>query len=113
MWDPTTGGGYDGLTPLGPNLNQGAESTLALISTLQHGAPPKRTSPELRSPRCELTQQIGDRHRRDAGPDVGVAVRQDQVPGVDDAAARIHDVGDVPFALVGVGRRATAPSGVR
>ena len=38
MWDPTTGGGFDGLTPLGPNLNQGAESTLALISTLQHGA---------------------------------------------------------------------------
>ena len=37
MWDPATGGGYDGLTPLGPNLNQGAESTLALISTLQHG----------------------------------------------------------------------------
>ncbi|MEU8237741.1 glycosyltransferase [Actinoplanes missouriensis] len=38
MWDPATGGGYDGLTPYGPNLNQGAESTLALISTLQHGA---------------------------------------------------------------------------
>jgi hypothetical protein len=38
MWDPATGGGYDGLTPDGPNLNQGAESTLALISTLQHGA---------------------------------------------------------------------------
>ncbi|GAB3980732.1 glycosyltransferase [Plantactinospora veratri] len=37
MWDPATGGGYDGLTPDGPNLNQGAESTLALISTLQHG----------------------------------------------------------------------------
>jgi hypothetical protein len=37
MWDPQTGGGYDGLTPGGPNLNQGAESTLALISTLQHG----------------------------------------------------------------------------
>ncbi|MGC5021341.1 glycosyltransferase [Micromonospora sp. DT47] len=36
MWDPATGGGYDGLTPHGPNLNQGAESTLALISTLQH-----------------------------------------------------------------------------
>ncbi|MEV0810604.1 glycosyltransferase [Micromonospora sp. NPDC050200] len=35
MWDPATGGGYDGLTPHGPNLNQGAESTLALISTLQ------------------------------------------------------------------------------
>jgi hypothetical protein len=37
MWDPETGGGYDGLTLQGPNLNQGAESTLALISTLQHG----------------------------------------------------------------------------
>jgi len=36
MWDAATGGGYDGLTPHGPNLNQGAESTLALISTLQH-----------------------------------------------------------------------------
>ncbi len=36
MWDPATGGGYDGLTPHGANLNQGAESTLALISTLQH-----------------------------------------------------------------------------
>jgi hypothetical protein len=36
MWDPATGGGYVGLTVHGPNLNQGAESTLALISTLQH-----------------------------------------------------------------------------
>lgn len=35
MWDERTGGGYDGLTPYGPNLNQGAESTLALLSTLQ------------------------------------------------------------------------------
>lgn len=36
MWDSTTGGGYDGLCPGGPNLNQGAESTIALVSTLQH-----------------------------------------------------------------------------
>ncbi|MEV0725778.1 glycosyltransferase [Micromonospora purpureochromogenes] len=36
VWDAETGGGYDGLTAHGPNLNQGAESTLALISTLQH-----------------------------------------------------------------------------
>ncbi len=36
MWDPSTGGGYDGLHDSGPNLNQGAESTIALISTLQH-----------------------------------------------------------------------------
>ena len=36
MYDPLTGGGYDGLKADGPNLNQGAESTLALLSTLQH-----------------------------------------------------------------------------
>jgi hypothetical protein len=37
MFDPDSGGGYDGLSDDGPNLNQGTESTLALISTLQHG----------------------------------------------------------------------------
>jgi hypothetical protein len=36
MWDPETGGGFDGLLIDGVNLNQGAESTLAVISTLQH-----------------------------------------------------------------------------
>ncbi|GAA0555297.1 glycosyl transferase [Paractinoplanes ferrugineus] len=36
MYDPLTGGCYDGLTADGPNVNQGAESTLALVSTLQH-----------------------------------------------------------------------------
>ena len=40
MRDTETHGGYDGLTPTGPNLNQGAESTLALISTLQHAPRP-------------------------------------------------------------------------
>lgn len=35
MWDQRTGGGYDGLQADGVNLNQGAESTLALISTFQ------------------------------------------------------------------------------
>ena len=37
MFDVDSGGGYDGLHATGPNLNQGAESTLALLSTLQHG----------------------------------------------------------------------------
>ena len=37
MFDPDTGGGYDGLEPGGRNDNQGAESTLALVSTLQQG----------------------------------------------------------------------------
>ena len=36
MWDPETGGGFDGLHADGVNQNQGAESTLAVISTLQH-----------------------------------------------------------------------------
>jgi hypothetical protein len=36
MIDTATGGGYDGLGPDGPNCNEGCESTLALISTLQH-----------------------------------------------------------------------------
>ena len=35
MHDPPTGGGFDGLEPGGRNENQGAESTLALLSTLQ------------------------------------------------------------------------------
>jgi hypothetical protein len=35
MYDGETGGGFDGLTATGRNANQGAESTLALISTLQ------------------------------------------------------------------------------
>ena len=35
MFDPRTGGGYDGLAPHGRNLNQGAESTLAMLATAQ------------------------------------------------------------------------------
>ncbi|MBY0287336.1 MAG: glycosyltransferase [Mycobacteriaceae bacterium] len=36
MWDPATGGGFDGLQADAVNRNQGAESTLAVLSTLQH-----------------------------------------------------------------------------
>lgn len=36
MFDPVTGAGYDGLERDGRNLNQGAESTLAVLSTAQH-----------------------------------------------------------------------------
>jgi hypothetical protein len=35
MWDPETGGGFDGLHAEVANQNQGAESTLALVSTRQ------------------------------------------------------------------------------
>jgi hypothetical protein len=37
LWDQESGGCCDGLGPDGANVNQGAESTLALLSTLQHG----------------------------------------------------------------------------
>ena len=36
MFDPESGGGFDGLEPSGVNRNQGAESTLAFVSTMQH-----------------------------------------------------------------------------
>ncbi len=36
MHDPRSGGGFDGLTPVGPNRNQGAESTIAFIVAMQH-----------------------------------------------------------------------------
>jgi len=36
MFDPNTGGGFDGLQRHGKNLNQGAESTLAVLATAQH-----------------------------------------------------------------------------
>jgi hypothetical protein len=35
MWDPDTGGGFDGLHADGVNRDQGAGSTLAVISTFQ------------------------------------------------------------------------------
>jgi uncharacterized protein YyaL (SSP411 family) len=35
MFDPRTGAGYDGLERHGRNLNQGAESTLAMLATAQ------------------------------------------------------------------------------
>ena len=38
MYDTVTGGGFDGLEPGSRNANQGAESTLAALATLQHGA---------------------------------------------------------------------------
>jgi hypothetical protein len=37
LHDPATGGCHDGLTTAGRSANQGAESTIALLTTLQHG----------------------------------------------------------------------------
>jgi hypothetical protein len=35
VWDPSTGGAYDGLEATGVNRNQGAESSIALLATHQ------------------------------------------------------------------------------
>lgn len=48
MWDPVTGAAFDGLTSVGVNLNQGAESTLALIGTV-HAAEVLASSTAARS----------------------------------------------------------------
>ena len=37
LFDPVSGGGCDGLSASGRNRNQGAESTMALMSVFQHG----------------------------------------------------------------------------
>jgi hypothetical protein len=47
LYDASSGGGYDALTPRGRNTNQGAESTLAMVSTLQHAADRWPHSPRL------------------------------------------------------------------
>jgi hypothetical protein len=44
MFDPETGGSFDGLEPAGVNENQGAESTIAFVSTMQHAASLEATS---------------------------------------------------------------------
>jgi hypothetical protein len=46
MWDAVSAGGFDGLEVDGVNRNQGAESTLALVTTRQH-APTARPVEEL------------------------------------------------------------------
>ena len=42
LYEPSTGGGCDGLQRVGRNENQGAESTLAMVATLQHARRPVR-----------------------------------------------------------------------
>jgi hypothetical protein len=44
MFDPETGGGFDGLERTGVNQNQGAESTIAFVSTMQHAHMSERGS---------------------------------------------------------------------
>lgn len=48
MFDPVTGGGFDGLEPAGVNQNQGAESSMAFVATVR----------ALREVRGELTEAL-------------------------------------------------------
>ncbi|MFS1301644.1 glycosyltransferase [Streptosporangium longisporum] len=68
MWDAATGGGHDGLTPYGPNLNQGAESTIAFISTMQHA---ERLRAAGHSPEAGLPRQGGRPRHGDPVPGEG------------------------------------------
>ena len=62
MWDPDTGGGFDGLQRCGANLNQGTESTLAFLSTMQH-ARRTATSPSNDAARVEARSALLRPHR--------------------------------------------------
>jgi len=76
VFDPATGGGFDGLKPHGVNRNQGAESTLAFVATMaqvapcdaqlrQAGSDQRRRAPgEDEGPRPSRRQRSGQRHRR-------------------------------------------------
>lgn len=55
MFDPATGGGFDGLRADGVNENQGAESTVAFISTMQQA---ERLLRSERQPRPDQPQAI-------------------------------------------------------
>ena len=59
-----TGGGYDGLQADGPNLNQGAESTLAMLSTAQHARAHAASCGE----RCRAAARHGGRAASRSGP---------------------------------------------
>ena len=50
LYDPVSGGGCDGLERYGRNENQGAESTLALVSTLQQARAHARVARDAASP---------------------------------------------------------------
>ena len=59
LYDPATGGGRDGLPPTAVNENQGAESTLAALSTLQLALEPVAVG---------ASERFGPRRRSCGGP---------------------------------------------
>ena len=70
MWDPATGGGFDGLEEDGANLNQGTESTLAFLTTLQHvrrpvAGPAMRVAGPTSDPNLALAHRQSGRLRAD------------------------------------------------
>ena len=82
MHDPQTGGGYDGLTPDGPNPNQGAESTLAMVSTMQHARALATEPPE--APPWARTACQGERAMTMTVDSAQLATRLDLTMAPDD-----------------------------
>jgi hypothetical protein len=58
--DPTTGAGYDGLTPTGVNTNQGAESTLMWLMALEHIRALRASRPIAPPARTARTRRTGE-----------------------------------------------------
>ncbi len=71
MFDPATGGGYDGLGPSSVNLNQGAESTMAYVSTLlaaRSGRLAPRQAASARASSRRETEAVAAPTQRSAAP---------------------------------------------
>ena len=104
MWDPATGGAFDGLESDGANLNQGTESTLALLSTLQHA----RSSAE----RLAMTVQDSTPRPSQPGPHCGRQVASGDPPVRPGARglrpARVAILHGLATRLGAAGRRGSA-----
>ncbi len=76
LYDFSSGGCYDGLTPTGPNLNQGAESTLAWLMALlsflvqdgRHTLQIESESHELSSPAAKESKPYPAVHQKSQSP---------------------------------------------
>ncbi len=66
MFDPATGGGFDGLETSGVNRNQGAESTLAFVATMAQAHALRHAVHAVSSSASAASSVKKMRHRRDA-----------------------------------------------
>ena len=110
MLDPRSGGCCDGLEPTGRNENQGAESTLAMISTLQQAhrlGSAGRDRPAMTDlVRRSSTVLYPDSHRVVARPFVpGPALSGPRISRAEAVLDRVLDLTDAEVAAVGAAVR--------